>query len=242
MLTFAGAGAAALLAGCDEAGNISLVSDATVEAMGLRAWADIRRTTPVARNSDLQQRLDRVAARLLAAAGRNPREWEIVVFARPEMNAFALPGKKIGVFQGMFRVLSNEDQLAAVVGHEIGHLQADHGKARMNAEVAKGWGLRIVALLLQLGGVEYAPEIAAALGLGVEYGLVLPYSRRQELEADRLGLRLMRAGGFRPEATIELWQRMEAAGSPRLPEFLATHPAPESRIKAIREMLAQAGR
>lgn len=239
VLGLAGTGAASLLiSGCDEIANINLVSGETVEAMGVRAWEDIRRATPVSRNPAARQAADRVAARLLAAAGEDPGDWEVAVFANPAVNAFALPGRKIGIFEGMFRVARNDDQLAAIIGHEIGHLQADHSRERMNAQVAKGWGLQIVALLLNLSGVSYGPEIAAALGLGVEYGLVLPYSRRQELEADRLGLQLMAKAGFRPQEAITLWQRMDAADGSRLPEFIATHPAPESRIKAIRESLA----
>ncbi|MGD9617707.1 MAG: M48 family metallopeptidase [Alphaproteobacteria bacterium] len=239
LLRLAGVGTVSVVVtGCDQIAGINLVSDETVEAMGLRAWEELRGTLPVSRNPAAQQTADRVAARLLAAAGENRGDWEVVVFANPAVNAFALPGRKIGIFEGMFRIAQNDDQLAAIIGHEIGHLQAEHGRERMNAQVAKGWGLQIVALLLNLSGVGYGPEIAAALGLGVEYGLVLPYSRRHEFEADRLGLQLTAQAGFRPEEAITLWQRMDAAAGPRLPQFLATHPAPEARIKAIREILA----
>ena len=232
-----GAAATTLAAGCD--GPPDLVSDETVEAMGLRAWSDIRDATPRSSDPDLQAALDRVALRLLRAAGEAPGDWEVVVFARPDVNAFALPGRKIGVYEGMFRVAGSADQLAAVVGHEIGHLQAEHGQERMSAQVASNWAMRLVSLLLNLGDVQYAAEIAAALGLGVQYGLVLPYSRRQELEADRLGLVTMAEAGFDPAAAVTLWQRMEAAAGARSPEFLATHPAPASRIEEIRAMLPQ---
>ena len=163
--------------------------------------------------------------------------WEAVVFASPQVNAFALPGNKIGVFEGMFQVAGDEDHLAAIVGHEIGHLGADHAQERMNAQVAKQLGLRAITLILDIGQVEYAREIAAALGLGIEYGLILPYSRDQELEADRLGLELMAQADFQPEAAVILWQRMEAVTRGRPPEFLATHPAPQSRIEAIEALL-----
>lgn len=237
VLTCAGAAALPILPGCNV--PVDLVSDETVEAMGLRAWDEIRAASPVARDPELRSSLDRVSARLLSAAGQRPADWEVLVFARPEINAFALPGNKIGVFQGMFRVIENEDQLAAVVGHEIGHLQADHSQERMNAQLSANWGLSLLSYLLRLGDVEYAAEIAAALGLGVEYGLVLPYSRRQELEADRLGLLAMASAGFAPEQAADLWRGMDAAAGPRRPEFLATHPAPSSRIEAIEEMLPE---
>lgn len=231
------AAAVPALSGCDA--PVQIVSDEKVEAMGLRAWAEIRSSSPLGRNPDYQAALDRVSARLLSARGEVPGDWEVLVFGRPEVNAFALPGRKIGVFEGMFGVVGSLDQLAAIVGHEIGHLQAEHSQERINAQLTAEWGLEILAFLMALGGIDYAREIAAALGVGVEYGLVLPYSRRQELEADRLGLETMAIAGFEPAEAVELWRRMEVAAGPRLPEFLATHPAPASRIQAIEEMLPQ---
>jgi predicted Zn-dependent protease len=97
--------------------------------------------------------------------------------------------------------------------------------------------MRALSMILELSEVEYSEEIAAALGMGLDYGLILPYSRRQELEADRLGLFTMAAAGFDPSEAVALWQRMEAAVTNRAPEFLATHPAPQSRIAAIKKML-----
>lgn len=240
ILTLLGATAATpLLGACGEELPFNLISDSTVEEMGLQAWQEIRGKTPASNDPSLQSALDQVSARLLDAAGQDRADWEAVVFASPDINAFALPGRKIGVFEGMFRVVGSPDQLAAIVGHEIGHLQAEHSHERMNAQVGKEFGLRLITLLLQIGDVEYAADIAAALGLGVEYGLVLPYSRRQELEADRLGLITMADAGFEPAEAVTLWQRMEAAGGTRLPDFLATHPAPEARIRAIKEMLPE---
>jgi predicted Zn-dependent protease len=237
LLKFVGAGALPLLSGCNPPFN--LVSDETVERMGLLAWEELRAASPVARNPELQAALDRVSARLLSAAGQDRADWEVVVFAGPNINAFALPGNKIGVFQGMFGVIGSDDQLAAIVGHEIGHLHSEHSQERMSVQLAANWGLNLVSLLLRVGNVEFAGEIAAALGLGVEYGLVLPYSRRQELEADRLGLQTMASAGFAPEQAIELWRRIDVAAGPGAPEFLATHPAPASRIEAIEEMLPE---
>nr|WP_111298532.1 M48 family metallopeptidase [Paracoccus saliphilus] len=235
MLKLSGAGTL-LLGGCD---NVDLVSDETVEAMGLEAWADIRQATPVATDAAMQATLNNVSAQLLSAVGEAPGDWEVLVFRGNEINAFALPGRKIGVYEGMFQVVANADQLAVIVGHEIGHLQAEHSQERMNAQLAQGWGMRALSLILRLGEVEYAAEIAAALGAGVEYGLVLPYSRRQELEADRLGLLAMAEAGFRPDEAVKLWRRMDQAIGNRAPEFLATHPAPTSRIAAIEAMLPE---
>lgn len=240
LLKYAGAATLPLLSGCDS--PLELISSETVEAMGLQAWKEIRANSPVTENRNMQAVVDRVSARLLATVGESPGDWEILLFARPEINAFALPGKKIGVFEGMFRVMANEDHLAAIIGHEIGHLHAEHSQERMEAQVSADWGLSILSYILRAGGVEYAAEIAAALGVGVEYGLVLPYSRRQELEADRLGLMTMTSAGFDPAEAVVLWRRMEAAAGSGPPEFLATHPAPSSRIEAIEAMLPAIGR
>jgi predicted Zn-dependent protease len=230
-----------LVAGCDWL-PFDLVSDEQAGAMGLQAWQEIVATTPPTRDPRLQAALDAVAAQLLVAAGERPEDWEAVVFASPEVNAFALPGNRIGVFEGMFGVVENPDQLAAIVGHEIGHVVAEHGQERMSAEIARHLGIRLIALLLRLGEVQYAEDIAAALGLGAHYGLLLPYSRRHELEADRLGVELMAAAGFDPAEAVEVWRNMEAAGAPGLPGFLSTHPTPADRIEALEAMLPETGR
>lgn len=232
---FLGAGASLTLAGCDD--PPALVSDETVEAMGLQAWAEISTSTPRSRDRELQAALDRVSARLVQAAGGNPAEWEAVVFARPDINAFALPGRKIGVYEGMFRVANTEDMLATIVGHEIGHIQAEHGQKRMSAQVARNAGIRLLAFFLDMGDVQYAEEIAAALGLGVEVGLLLPYSRGQEEEADVLGLHAMAEAGYDPQAALTLWRRMDQAVRDRPPDFLATHPAPSARIETLAEII-----
>jgi predicted Zn-dependent protease len=236
-LTGGGAAATTALAGCDRIDLPNLVSDQQAEAMGLRAWEDIRQTTQISQDSWSQNRLDRIARRLLEASGEDPMAWEVTLFADSQVNAFALPGRKIGVYQGMMQLARADAQLAAVVGHEIGHVQAEHAQERMSAEVAKNFGLRLIALVLQVGEVEFAQGIAAALGLGAQYGLIMPYNRSQELEADRLGLEIMARADYDPQAAVALWQDMDAQGGERPPAFLSTHPAPQARIEEIRDMI-----
>jgi predicted Zn-dependent protease len=237
----AGIAAAPLIAGCDETDGfpIQLVSDDTVRRLGIESWERIRSQTPVSRARDLRQALQAIGQRLLLAAGEDPARWEMVVFARNEPNAFALPGGKIGVFEGMFRVTANEGQLAAVLGHEIGHNQAEHSQERLSVAAAKQFGLRLVSTALQIGDVAYANEIAALLGVGVEFGLELPYSRRQELEADQLGLMTMARARFDPREAVELWRRMERIGGRAAPAFVSTHPAPRARIEALEQILPE---
>jgi predicted Zn-dependent protease len=109
----------------------------------------------------------------------------------------------------------------------------------MTAEIARSLGIRIIALLLQFGEVEYAEQIAAALGVGTQYGLLLPYSRQHELEADRLGLELMAEAGFDPAEAVELWRNMAAMQDGTPPGFISTHPTPAARIEALEAMLPE---
>ena len=233
------AGLAALpLAACDEAPEIALVTDAEVEAAGRAAWADISGQTPPSRDEGFRAALAEVAGRMLRAAGEDPGAWRVAAFGTDQVNAFVVPGRAMGVYEGLWRVAGGHDALAAVVGHEIGHLDADHAKERMTAERAGDLTQRLVGAVLRASEVELAAEIGAAVGVGLQYGVLLPYSRRQELEADRLGVRLMAAAGYDPRAALSFWERMEAARATRLPSILATHPAPADRIAELEAEIA----
>ena len=225
-------------AGCDLP---FLVSEAEAARMGQEAWAQIRAKTPLSRDARLAGIVRRVAGRLLRAAGHDVTGWEFAVFAGPTVNAFALPGKKIGIYEGMMQLAADEGQVAAVIGHEIGHVDAAHSRERMSAQMAGNAVVRVIAWLLNAGEVEYAEEIAGALGVGLEFGVLRPYGRGQEAEADVLGLRTMAAAGYDPAAAIGLWERMAARGGRGAPEFLSTHPAPRSRIEALREEIEGLG-
>ncbi|TCM86981.1 M48 family metallopeptidase [Rhodovulum steppense] len=216
----------------------ALVSSSEVEAMGLRAWSELRAQQPLSRDTGFQSSAQQVSRRLLTHLGEPTGAWEVQVFSSPEINAFALPGRKIGVYEGMFRVARTPDQLAAVIGHEIGHLLAKHPEERISAEVATETGLRLIGGMLGASNVGNADVITAALGLGAQVGLLLPYSRNQELEADEFGVRAMVGAGYEGRQAITLWQQMELAGGARSPEFLATHPAPAARIGAMERLLA----
>ena len=240
-----GAGAVALtaplLTGCDsDSWIINLVPESQVQAMSLRTWEQVRATTPVSRDARRQGLVSTIADKLLRAEGQNPGAWQVVLFASPQINAFALPGRQIGVFEGMFRVAENQDQLAAVIGHEIGHVTARHGQSRMNAQAMQRLGLQVINIALGISNVRYANEIAAVLGAGTEFGILLPYSRRQELQADRLGLFTMARAGFNPEQAPQLWRRMDAMVPRTGPTFLATHPAPVTRIEELEAMVPEA--
>jgi predicted Zn-dependent protease len=219
--------------------GLGLVSAEEAEQLGVQSWEQIRSEVPVSKNTTYQRALQQVSTNILTAIGQNPASWEAVVFESKEANAFALPGNKIGVYEGMFAIATDVNELAAVVGHEVGHNQAEHARERLSSAAATQTGVQLLGAALQIGNIGYASEIAGLLGAGVQYGLILPYSRNQELEADSIGLINMAKAGYDPRAAIKLWQNMQAAGE-RAPEFLSTHPAPESRITALEAKMPEA--
>lgn len=233
----AAAGAAPALGGCERIAPY-VVSQAYIEELGLETWAALLQRMPASSDGEAHRRVAEIAERLLVAAGEAPERWEIQVFAEPEANAFVLPGRKIGVLEGMIRIAEDDGELAAVIGHEIGHLEADHARERMTGDIARQWGLRLIGFLLDVNEVAFAREIAAMLGIGAEFGLARPYGRAQELEADRLGLFMMADAGYDPHEAAELWRRMDRLGGGG-PAILSTHPAPQDRIEAIEALIPE---
>ena len=165
--------------------------------------------------------------------------WEITVFQDQSANAFALPGGKIGVHTGLLDVAANPDQLAAVIGHEIAHVQADHGNARMSAAYATQTGLALAQMIAGAASQE-KQQLLSLLGLGAQVGVLLPYGRSQESEADRLGLEYMARAGFDPRESVNLWRNMAQAGGSKTPEFLSTHPSHGTRIENLQADMAGA--
>ncbi|MGV8073384.1 MAG: M48 family metallopeptidase [Syntrophobacteraceae bacterium] len=242
LLTLVG-GAACFFFGCDEANfhkvALKLVSPEDLREFGLQTWQRIQKDFPVSRDEALQKRLRLIGDRVVKAAGASSGDWEFVVFGGDTINAFAVPSKQVGFFEGMFAVAENDAQIAAVLGHEIGHINAQHAAERMVTAFAKQAGIKVVLAALKAGDVDYANEIAGLLGAGVEYGIVRAYSRRQEYEADRLGAEYMARAGYSSEQAVEFWLNMMAVsqGRPKPLEFLSTHPSDEKRIVALREVI-----
>lgn len=168
-------------------------------------------------------------------------EWELVVFDDPQVNAFALPGGKIGVYTGLLEVTENQEQLAAVIGHEVGHVIAEHGNERMSSSTLIGIGMEATNVLLETKQIANNNLIMAAIGAGVQVGVQLPFSRTHESEADLIGLDLMAKAGFSPVQSVKLWQNMaKASGDSRQPELLSTHPLPATRIANLEKNMPNA--
>jgi predicted Zn-dependent protease len=221
--------------------QLKLIPDDQMDAMGVQSFEQIKQQTPLAKDKNVQQYVVCIADKIIPQVKDNPdpKQWEVLVFEDEQANAFALPGNKIGVYTGLLKYARNQDQLAAVIGHEVGHVIAKHGNERVSSQMATEAGLGIATAVLGSTQNENSDMILAGLGLGVQYGIILPFSRKQESEADLIGLDLMAKSGFNPEESVTLWQNMAAAGlSP--PEFLSTHPSGETRIKQLRERIPQA--
>lgn len=213
-----------------------IVDEAQLQQASLQAWAQVRQQTPAWNNRSAQQRLERVGMRIAQGAGRANQSWEFQMFDSPQRNAFVLPGNKVGFYRGLYEICDVDDYMATVLGHEVGHVTGRHAAERYSREMA-------TQTALQVAGTQIASRgVMAALGLGAQVGLSLPFSREQEAEADILGINYMRAASYDVRQAIPFWNRMSSgAGGSRPPEFLSTHPDPANRIERIRAYINQRG-
>ncbi|MGH7789370.1 MAG: M48 family metallopeptidase [Candidatus Binatia bacterium] len=222
--------------------QLMLMSESEDLQLGAAAYQQVLKKEKISANAEAKAVVQRVGQRIANVADKPSYQWEFTVIDDPtQANAFCLPGGKVAVYTGIFPIARDEAGLAAVIGHEVAHALARHGAERMSQ-----------GTLLQAGGVAVAvaagsaspvtqQAVMQAYGLGATVGVALPFNRSQESEADHIGLILMAKAGYDPEAAIGLWQRMaamERGNAP--PEWLSTHPAPDTRQEDIREWLADA--
>jgi predicted Zn-dependent protease len=227
------------VAGCQQAPvtgrqQLILLPESQDAQMGLEAYQEIKQESRISRDPELNRRVQTVGRRIAAVSPHPEWDWEFTVFDNDEPNAFALPGGKVGVHTGLFKVAENDDQLAAVMGHEVAHAIARHGAERMSQGLlAQGLGAIAVG-----GGIN--PQIVEIAAQAATLGVILPYSRTQEAEADHIGLLYTAAAGYDPREAITLWQNFDKLGGDRPPEFLSTHPAPGSRIDNLQQLMPEA--
>jgi predicted Zn-dependent protease len=214
-------------------------------ALGLQAFDEIKKTAKISTDPAANAQVRRVGERIAHVANQPDFKWEFVVIDEPQtINAFCLPGGKIAVYTGILPVAGGDDGLAVVMGHEVAHAVARHGNERMSQGLLAQIGDAALMLGLRNRDPQVIEAVHAAYGVGAKVGVLLPFSREQEAEADRIGLILMAEAAYDPHAAISFWQRMQEAsdkkggGSP--PEFLATHPSTEKRIANIRKLIPEA--
>ena len=226
--------------------QLMLQSDGDMNKMGEQSFEEMKKTTPIESNSAINTYVRCITDPITAALTADQKSkvgvssWEVVVFKDPTANAFALPGGKIGVHTGIIPVAKTDAQLAAVLGHEVGHVIARHGNERVSQSMIAQGGLVIADFLSGNASPQKKQLLMAAVGAGAQYGVLLPYGRTQESEADLIGLELMARAGFDPRQSVELWKNMGAAGGKAPPEFLSTHPSGETRMKDLNAHMGDA--
>lgn len=222
-----------------------LVSPDALASTAASQFGQIKQETPISRDRRMNDMVQRVGDRIAYVAGPDlpNAQWEFVVFDDDQINAFAMPGGKVAVYSGLFKVVKTEADLAIVMGHEIAHVVAGHSAERVSQQMLAAGG----ALVLQIGANQSDLSrsekqlLMAAYGAGATLGVMLPYSRYHESEADEIGLIYAAKAGYDPRAAIGFWERMEAQNNGAAPpEFLSTHPSGSTRIRKLNELMPKA--
>lgn len=231
--------------------QLSLVSNQEVLSLSLQQYDEFIKAAPLSTNksnTDIVRRVGQKIANAVETYLKNngyadqvkDYAWEFNLVQSDQVNAFCMPGGKIVVYEGILPITQNETGLAVVMGHEVAHAVAKHANERMSQQMATQYGTSAVGAAL--GGKSEAVQkyAAAAMGLGSQYGILLPFSRKQELEADELGLIFMAMAGYDPSQAAAFWTRMSQSGGGKTPEFMSTHPSDNTRIKEIEKLLPTA--
>ena len=222
---------------------LHLVPSEQLASMAAAQFGQLKQDTPISTDPTYNAMVRRVGERIayVAAPDMPNAQWEFVVFDDDEqINAFAMPGGKVAVYTGIFKVVKSDADLAVVMGHEVAHVAAGHGNERISQQVLAAGG----ALALQMGTRDLDSSdrqlIMAAYGAGATIGVMLPYSRYHESEADEIGLIYAAKAGYYPRAALGFWERMEAQKNGAPPEFLSTHPSGSTRIRKLNELMPKA--
>ena len=217
--------------------QVVLYSDSEMAQQGERSYRQMQQEIPNSQDNREIRYVQCVADHIIAAlddSQRSQGDWEVTVFDQDQANAFALPGGKIGVYNGLFDTAVNQHQLAAVIAHEVGHVLANHSNERMSQSTIRNVGVATAQIL----GVSAAT--LELVDMAAQLGLFLPFNRTQESEADSIGVLLMANAGFDPNQSVLLWENMSVGADPRPPELLSTHPSPDSRIRELQRRMVEA--
>lgn len=219
--------------------QVILFSASELDQMGSSSFAEMKKQTPISKDKATNNFVQCVATAITKNVSKSVHkgDWEVVVFDSPQVNAFALPGGKIGVYTGILNVTENADQLAAIMGHEVAHVIEQHSNERLSANKMQNMGMAAATTAAGYADLENKDLLMAGLGLGIQYGAIMPYSRSHESEADIVGQDLMAKSGFEPSASVKLWQNMSKLGGDAPSEFMSTHPSNQTRIKQLSKHL-----
>lgn len=233
-----------ILASCTESPvterkQLILIPESSEMKLGEDAFGKIKKEAKLSTNLSLIKQVKDVGNRIAKASNRPDYRWEFIVIEDDSIiNAFCLPGGKIGIYTGILPYTKDEKGLAAVIGHEVGHAIARHGAERMSAALVAQLGQIALNLLVDVENPMVLDALNKAYGLGTEIGVILPFSRKQELEADRIGIGLMQKAGYSPTGALEFWKRMKQGRKGEQPSvYLSTHPVDDQRIEEIEKIL-----
>lgn len=226
--------------------QLTLINEDKMDAMGAAAFASLKEQGELSQDPRLKEYvicvtraiLEVIPARYQPDDGR----WEVLVFEDNTPNAFALPGAKIGVHSGMLEVAVTPGQLAAVIGHEVSHVLLQHGNERMSQSILADATVNAASAAAGAAAPEYQRMVVSGLGVGAQLGVLLPFSRKHESEADEVGQMFMARAGFYPAEAIALWQNMAQQGGEAPKQWQSTHPSDETRIARLQRNLPAAMR
>jgi predicted Zn-dependent protease len=221
--------------------QLLIVNDADIATMASSAWTDMKAQTPVTANSRLKNRVLNVWEKTLHGAEKQGhiapgQNWDVAVFDTDDVNAFVMPGNRVGVYRGITELTENDDQLSSVLGHETGHVVGKHAAARYSQQVLGQMALAVgqVAIAQSDSLSKYGQHFGVLGGVALQFGVILPYSREHELQADKLGVDYMHQAGYDVKQSVRLWQLMDSnSKGQRPPEFMSTHPDPGRRADEL---------
>ena len=211
-------------------------------ALGFQSYRQVLAQSRTINSGPQYEMVKGVASRLAAATGKSGDgfEWQVSLVDEDKVNAFCLPGGKIVVFSGILPVAQSPEGLATVMGHEMAHATSRHGAQRVFQQNLTQTAMTGLAVSLADMDYEKQRAIMGALGAGAQYGILMPFGRQHETEADEIGLMYMARAGFDPQESLRFWQRMERAGGAGPPEFLSTHPSHGTRIQQLQAVMPRA--
>ena len=222
--------------------QFNLLSRSQELQLGEQAYRDVLRKTRKSSNEEWSQMVKEVGSDIKREARANDFSWEFNLLKGQEVNAFALPGGKVAFWEGIMPVCRDDGGVAVVMGHEIAHAIASHGAERVSQSMGLSLVGELLAVGLSNGDSQKRDQAMALFGLGAQVGVMLPWGRNQESEADYIGLILMAKSGYDPKEAPRFWKRMSQKTGGKLPEFLSTHPSSKTRIKNLNEWMPEANR
>ena len=223
--------------------ELAFMPESTLSGMAASAWTEMKTQTPQSSDPRLRSQVSRVWSRVEKVTPKHGEAWDVAVFDTDDVNAFVMPGNRVGVYRGITELTENDDQLASVMGHEVSHTILRHSNKRASQTMLAQGLLVGTQIAVQTSETlkKYGNTVGVLGGAAIQFGIILPYSRKHESEADRYGVDYMHEAGYDVRQSVRVWELMAAKNPNRPPEFLSTHPDPLNRAAALRNYINAKG-